>query len=344
MSRDYRDVLMDQLLREILGGDRPRDMTARVLAQAKIHDRFRRRWWASAGLALAASVVLTASLFLFWPQKYPGFIADGVTNMNGTTDLERGVLLQSDDTSGGNLQLGGYVTVHMEPQTALTLGGSKYQEKVFLEQGELQVSVQKNKGEFDIAVGPATVHVTGTRFSVNVVKDETATAEQKKMLVAVDDGSVEVNGIPGTTGALRLSKGEKREFVIFYTHKVIPPVNAALRGGLLAAAQEGARIGNRGGIIGKPQAENPLSTRAALATNASAPARIPRPEQFLFHTEGVQSLFGKLRYDHGVYFLETARAGNIYMFSDTANPKWPLPVGQSIRVTWNGDKVTDVTP
>ena len=62
MNRDYHDGLMEQLLREILGGDRPRDMTARVLAQAKIYDRFRRRWWIAAGAAVAASVVLAASL------------------------------------------------------------------------------------------------------------------------------------------------------------------------------------------------------------------------------------------------------------------------------------------
>ena len=57
MKRDYHDALIDQLLREILGGDRPRDMTARVLAQAKIMDRFRRRNWWLSGLAAAAAVL-----------------------------------------------------------------------------------------------------------------------------------------------------------------------------------------------------------------------------------------------------------------------------------------------
>jgi hypothetical protein len=343
MNRDNQDALMEQLLREILGGDRPRDMTARVLAQAKIYDRFRHRWWISAGAAIAASVVLAASLFFLWPQKYPGPEVHGVALMN-SNEIERGTTLQTDDVTSGSLKLGNYVDIVIRPQTSLTLGGGKFQEKVFLEQGELQVSVQKNKGEFDIAVGPATVHVTGTRFNVNVLHDETNVADQKKLLVAVDDGSVEVNGIPGTTGAQRVSAGEKREFVIFYTPKVIPPVNAALRGGLLAAAQEGARIGNRGGIIGKPLPETPSSSRAATATGATAPVRSTRPVQFIFHTSGGPPLFGKLRYDHGVYYLETAQAGNVYMFSDTDNPKWPLPVGQSVRVTWTGDKVTDVTP
>ena len=54
MTRDNHDLLIDQLLRETLGGDRPRDMTARVMAHVRIMDRFRFRSWIATGSAIAA--------------------------------------------------------------------------------------------------------------------------------------------------------------------------------------------------------------------------------------------------------------------------------------------------
>jgi len=339
MSRDHQDALMDQMLRELLGGDRPRDMTARVLAQAKIYDRFRRRWWVSAVTAVAASMALAASLYLFWPQKYPRYEATGVTLVN-SNEVHRGTVLTTDEITTGNINIGDYVWSAMQPLTTLTLGGGKYQEKVFLDQGELQVAVKKNKGQFDVVVGPTTVHVTGTKFNVNVLNDETTNEQRKKLLVSVTEGSVEIQGIPGLTGIERLSAGDEKEFVIFYTPKNIPPVNTSLRGGLLAAAQEGARTGNRGGAVGRP--EN-APARAALA-------RGNKPLQIILYpgTTPQGGLAGVLRRQQNVYFLETKQGANVYMFDVTApgNQNWTtLPLGKPVRAFLTDGKVTDiVTP
>ena len=121
MNRDYHDAVIDQLLREILGGDRPRDMTARVLAQARLMDRFRRRNWWLSGLAAAAVVALAACLTMYWPHEYPAFQAEGVAVQVGAR-LERGAELVSSESDGGTVKLGGYVDIAMAPQTTLRIG------------------------------------------------------------------------------------------------------------------------------------------------------------------------------------------------------------------------------
>src|SRR5207244_4210282 len=73
MNREppYLDMLLEQLLRETLGGDRSRDITERVMAQARAYDRVRRHWWVAAGSAIAALVAISISIWMFWPQSYP---------------------------------------------------------------------------------------------------------------------------------------------------------------------------------------------------------------------------------------------------------------------------------
>jgi ferric-dicitrate binding protein FerR (iron transport regulator) len=343
MNRDHEDALMEQLLREMLGGDRPRDMTARVLSQARLYDRFRRRWWIAAGAAVAAGVVLAASVFQLWPRTYPGYEVHGVAITNGN-EPQPGATLQTDDITSGNLRLGGYVDVIMRPQTALTLGGgTKFREKVFLEQGELQVAVRKNMGKFEIGVGPATVNVTGTRFNVNVTNSEAAGELSKKLHVSVDEGSVEIHGIPGQSDTERLSAGDKKEFVIFYTPKVIPPVNPALRAGLLAAAQEGARTG-RGGGAGKSSPEQ-LLNRGVLPPMLTGQNRPAKLLPLIVHT-GSGAAAGRLRREHDLYYLETTQGAALFMFPQAAapDPAWPLPVGQSVKVFWEEGRVTSVNP
>ena len=117
---------MEQMLRETLGGDRPRDMTARVLARAKAHDRRRRSWWISAGAAMAACVAIAITLWMFRPQEYPTPISTGFA-MNADR-LEPGVhmvAVSNNSAVGSTLQLGGYVQVKASPDTEFTLGGGR---------------------------------------------------------------------------------------------------------------------------------------------------------------------------------------------------------------------------
>jgi ferric-dicitrate binding protein FerR (iron transport regulator) len=357
MNRDYHDALIDQLLREMLGGDRPRDMTARVLAQVKLIDRFRRRNRWLSGLAAAAALALAIGLTMYWPREYPAPYGEGVLVKYGTP-LQRGAQVETGETDGGMLKLGGYVDISMSPQTDLTIGGARYQERVFLNEGNLAVNVLKKRGAFDVVVGPATVHVTGTQFDVAVTNEETATERKRKLVVSVGEGGVQVQGVDGTT-PVSLTKGEKREFVLSAASRLLPLQRAGA--GLLAAAQEGARMGNRGGAINRTvEASAPArgTTGPAVTTRNTATTRpnpVPtRPQTTasgpagirLLSTPGSATRYGKLRRAGDLYYLETSE-GNCFMFQKgavaAAHVDWlALPLEQSTRVTWTEGQVTSV--
>jgi hypothetical protein len=360
MIRDPYDALIDQLLREILGGDRPRDMTARVLAQARILDRFRRRNRWLGGLAAAAAIALAATLTLYWPHPYPAPLYDSVVVSSG---VNHDAMIQTTETEGGTIKLGGYVDISLSPDTALKLGGTRYREKVFLDQGNLTVNVLKRRGEFDVVVGPATVHVTGTQFSVDVANEVTPTERQKKMIVSVREGNVQVQGV-GEAGnvPVSLSAGEKKEFLLSTAPRLVPQLRAGA--GLLAAAQEGARVGNRGaqanrvaealatnrangGATGNPSSNPPVvRPNPPVQTRPQSAASGPLPVRLL-STPGAQSRYGKLRRSGDLYYLETSDGNNFFMFQRAAvagaHADWlVLPLDQSTRVAWAGGQVTSV--
>lgn len=341
MSRDHYDALIDQLLRETLGGDRPRDMTARVLAQAKIMDRFRRRNWYWAGLGLAAALALAVGLTMYWPKEYPNPSAEGVYVMNGG-DLQRGARLETPD-GDGSLKLGGYVEIAMAPQTALTIGGSKYEEKVLLDQGHLDVRVTKHKGQFDIGVGPATVHVTGTQFGVNVAEETTPTTRIKKLVVSVNEGSVEVQGVPGVSGVATITAGNRQEFSVSSMPVIMPPkVNTVPP--VPPGTQPGTR-GGRGPVIkpNPPSSTTRVVPPAAGMTQPVAGGTLPVK---LTTTPGSQIRYGKLRRSGDLFYLECTD-GNYFMFQQGTvagtHPKWlGLGLEQSSRVVWMEGVVTDI--
>ena len=248
----------------------------------------------------------------------------------------------------------------MAPQTALTLGGARYQERVFLDEGNLAVNVLKNRGEFDVVVGPATVHVTGTQFNVTVANENTATARVRKMVVSVSEGGVQVRGVDGAgTEPVSLKTGDKQEFVLSAAPRLLPQLRAGA--GLLAAAQEGARAGNRGGAVNRAS-EVPTTARGTAITTAAAtrntgvvrpnpttPTRPPAATSgpasvHLISTPGTASRAGKLRRAEDLYYLETSE-GNYFMFQKGAlagtHADWlALPLGQSTRVNWSEGQVT----
>jgi len=104
------------------------------------------------------------------------------------------------------------------PNTTFTLGGDKNKEDVFLDEGKLGVIVKKNRGSFDVVVDEAVVHVTGTQFDVDVsrVLNEKDAQYQKKMRVAVQEGSVDVS-IDGGKEKKTLHKDESWEVTVSST-------------------------------------------------------------------------------------------------------------------------------
>ena len=347
MSRDNHDLLIDQLLREVLGGDRPRDMTGRVLAQARIIDRFRRRNWWLGGSALAAAVALAVGLAMYWPHAYPEPTAQQVVVTEGG-GVERGAHIETDDVDTGKVELGGYVDITMAPQTALTIGGAKYEEKVLLDQGQLDVSVTKNKGRFDIAVGPATVHVTGTKFGVKVANEITSAARLKKLTVSVSEGSVEVQNVPGITGTQTVTAKQEKTFTI--------PL-AQFRAARVSA---GLPVGGRAGVRGGPVTTMPTPTRPAapvavppgavpvgpvLSPSSTGTGNVARPVQ-LMTTPGSTYRYGKVLRTANVFYLEN-NDGNFFMFEQAsvaaAHPKWlSLSSDLNSRVVWTEGQVTDI--
>src|SRR5262245_39699130 len=131
MNRDHHDDLIDQLLREILGGDRSRDLTDRVLARAHAYDRSRRRWWISSAAGIAAAIVVGISVWTWWPREYPAPQLIQGTVAITTPNLEHGSHIETDE-DGASVKLGGYVDLTLAPETALTLAGKKFEEKVIL--------------------------------------------------------------------------------------------------------------------------------------------------------------------------------------------------------------------
>ncbi len=204
MSRDNGDVLLDQLLRELLGNDRPRDMTARVLTRATLYDRSRRQWWIGTGAAAAAMLILGVSLYLAWPREYPEPQETGVAAVEPGEQIERGTELETGDHKG-TVELGGYVHVDVEPHTEFMIKGKRLQEELALNEGRIEAVVTKKEGTFDVMVGRVDVHVTGTKFSVDVEVDDKVNPPVKRVAVDVSEGNVRVTD---TTGAVRSVGGE----------------------------------------------------------------------------------------------------------------------------------------
>jgi hypothetical protein len=352
MSRDHQDAIIDQMLREILGGDRPRDMTARVLAQAKIMDRFRRRKWVLSGLAVAASVALTIGVIGLWPRSYPAPHVEGVEVTSGAA-FERGQELEvpTDAEADAFVKLGGYVDISATPQTVMTVGGTRFHEKLFLQRGNVHVRVAKNTGEFDVVVGPATVHVTGTDFNVRVTNEITETAVIKKMVVGVQEGSVEVRDLPAGVGAAtaggtptKVVAGQRREFVIAAVPRPLPRVRA---GAAAAMTQSGGREENRRALATR-QAEGRDGRGGATNARPNSPQTNPAALSGarVIITAGDARRSGILRHIGNMYFLETTD-GNFFMFQKAAvaaaHPEWmTLALRQPTIVVWSNGEVTTV--
>ena len=136
--------------------------------------------------------------YLLWPRTYPiPRIIDGAATVD-TQTLERGSVVTTYDDDTAHLNLGNYVNVTMQPLTMLRISGNRYQEKILLEHGHVDVAVTKKTGTFDVAVGPALVSVTGTHFGVDVLDNEPTDNGLPRFRVNVTEGSVVVRD--GSTG------------------------------------------------------------------------------------------------------------------------------------------------
>jgi len=188
---DEEDRLIDMLLAQELGGERPADVTARVLARARTPERRIVRMGAR---LLAAAVVVLAALVGYMAmvggdrpgtEAEPGGVARGATVVAGDEAKE--------------LELCGYCRIVLAPGGALREEGAEGSEAIFLERGKVVCKVDRAVGTFRVRTGLGQVHVTGTEFSVELVEEE---GEEMKMLVKVLLGSVLVLSLSGQEYAL----------------------------------------------------------------------------------------------------------------------------------------------
>ncbi len=335
MTHDHHDALIDQLLREFLGGDRPRDLTERVLTEARSFDRTRRVWWIQTGAAMAASIAVALTLWTVWPRIFPpkepfypvAVVESGkVTISSGGNTPQRGSELETS-TETAAIELGGYVDVSMLPSTDMIIGGNKKEEQILLEHGEVQVAVVKKVGTFDVLVGPAKVHVTGTHFDVKVGPESVDPANHrvKTFTVSVTDGSVLVSGADSPTQMLEASQEKTFE---------IPADVLQIDG----ATGTGMRINNPSEIPSiqriKPDVPGPT------AAPGVGPEDVSKPIQLIVGAKRDES--GTLRLEGDFYLLETLGGNRYALFEKSAAPASLPPVGSGVHVTWDGGKATTV--
>ncbi len=143
------------------------------------------------GLVAAAALLVAAltgiSWFLF-VSSYPDPVISGPVQIGNSNRLDRGSELKTIDQPAV-LNLGGYCTIDIAPQTTIILQGEPSRESVFVEQGKITCDVVPRSGTFDVHTMLGVVRVKGTRFSVEVRSGET---EMSKMEVSVQRGSVAV--------------------------------------------------------------------------------------------------------------------------------------------------------
>ena len=234
MSReDWKDRLIDGLLREVVGGETPPNLAGRILAKAcpeKKRPRVRRVTWAS---GIAATIVAAGCIFAFWP-RYPALRARGDYEVAGGGRVRREAVLETKEREA-ELELGGYAAVRMSPRTSVRIEGDRFAEAVYLRRGEVLCDVARERGTFEVKSDIGVVSVSGTRFSVSILGEEGGTnMSAKRMLVKVMAGAVLV---AGAWGQRALYAGEEA---------TVPESARAVAVGARDVAKEGLPDGLKG--------------------------------------------------------------------------------------------------
>ncbi|MBM4034478.1 MAG: FecR domain-containing protein [Planctomycetes bacterium] len=198
---DDLDRLVDLLLSEELGGERPPDLADKVLARA-----FGRRRGALWIAAAAAAVLVAIGLWALLAPSYPEPLASGSYLVVGGGKVRRGSTIVRSDAPA-TLTLGGYCRIELDPRTAVVIEGQPRAEQVFLERGGVACKVDSQAGTFAVRTDAGTASVAGTEFCVQLIEDDAASG--KRVLVRVAAGAVTVSGAWGES---RLAAGEERVF------------------------------------------------------------------------------------------------------------------------------------
>jgi len=197
---DATDRLIHVLLREILGGKTPPDLSGRILARAYGHGRRR-----VLALAAAAAVVLATVGAMSWHalgDRYAEPTVSGDYEIEGDRPFARGCVVLTGSGAAAVARKGHY-RVELDRNSAVGIEGGEHAEQVFLRQGGVTCQVDRSAGHFAVRTEVGTASVTGTRFAVRIVRKE---GGNMRMFAKVLVGTVLLSG---SWGQIELAAGEE---------------------------------------------------------------------------------------------------------------------------------------
>jgi len=193
-----RDSLVDALLREELGGERPPDLRARILARSPFSARAKVTSIASYIAVAAATVAMVVAVWALLGGLYPRPRITGPYQLASAGGFGRGAEVKTQEQAA-TLALGGYVALQLDPHSDLRVEGAPHAEEVYLAEGQVHCAVTPQAGEFEVLTAVATVHVTGTEFIVRVFEEKGVEKMfAKRTFVRVLAGTVVVSGLWGS--------------------------------------------------------------------------------------------------------------------------------------------------
>lgn len=233
---DPRDRMVDMLLWETLGKQEPPNLVGRILRQAEVQERSRKLRLVFTVAAAAAMVGLCISGFLWLTRTPPPNVAKEPPKTELKTEEKTLVAKAEENKTPDTLEwsrgntvetarqtkvavLGGYVHVEAGENTRLKVEGEEKAEQIFLERGKVTCEVDKKIGTFAVRTPAGMVHVTGTKFQVQVPEpdgDHHAELKPQQFLLEVTEGSVQMAGEWGHEGIQAGSKAGCMVGTVYY--------------------------------------------------------------------------------------------------------------------------------
>jgi len=225
---DDHDRLIDMLLREELSGERPPQMAERIVKRATEE---RTRSWrprltpAWVAVAVAAAMIAFVLLPRFFSSPPVENIAESEPPKPALTPVKKDepAPQETEDEDEPEplppapvaekiirtekqeriVELGGYCRVTVAPFSVIENKGEGAKQHIALKQGGVACEVDSKKGKFTVEHPMGTVHVTGTKFRVTVVrKDE----QVRRVTVGVKEGRVVFDA---PFGEMELTQGQE---------------------------------------------------------------------------------------------------------------------------------------
>lgn len=184
--REFDDALVDMLLREIEGGNRPPDVSKAVLEKMpQPGGRKRLRFWQFCAGAAAALLVITVATLIYAPSSRASWEWQGVLPI-ANTDLHLA-------REKAEVRIGEEMVLSMEEGSRFSLKEQDASRELFLAHGSVLCRAANRERAFSVRTEMGTAVGRGSTFAVRILeKDEQNPT--RRMVVNVFDGTVRVDG------------------------------------------------------------------------------------------------------------------------------------------------------